>query len=766
MRSYLDYAYDIVVALCKASQLPENREAIGKESQPMSLGLQVQGDIASYLAAAHVYLYDESGDDEHLRLAREYLRLPTPVMAFGANALWVAVNGLRRNHVLTDADEQHLYSAAMKLLGGVRHHHFERTPGFRIFNHAVTTASLADVAYRLWPHSAEAERYASEAEGVWNEWWILGENIEGAPNYEAFAQCHILHWAKRRGELDRVVNDPRTLAWMDRGIEHIPPIGFVPGFGDSHSTELWGDWFGLMAIIAAWSPGSDAAALKRKGRARWAAEQIVRWYGTHEWVALNTRLNDRPEARILQTAHRIWWHVVWMAYYLAEGRHLLLSEAADVRPVPPDIMPTITHRTMPSHDLIRNGSWSLVPPTPGPRTPDKGLLRLGTDPTAPFCMMALARQYWHDHMDIGAIDHFSVDEKVLIDDNGYDQKLPVDHNLFFAARESEPWLDYQPGDWSRKRGKVASFGPVDFQVRGLTGRNVAQMIVAECRGPNEMPIYSERTVLLGRTGELVVRDRVIPYSDDVIGSPIWHTQHVRDRRITTGTAYVEVEITDFRGGNGVNARQSDARLLICDPLGTVESIDGDGYEQVDQSKPEYVLRPDMTEEERSGFDLHDSAHVTRTCLFRRRLMCRDVSNHFITVLVPASHAKSPNPARLIDRPSDDGFVLDVNGALVVLNEGANTLSGDWGTTDAAALWVDAYGVFAHRVKRIELSRDGYPPMSLKTDSGPLDIDLSVNGDDVTGHLSAEHPSDVNILVGTKEHTIRRVFGITTVTRFD
>jgi hypothetical protein len=763
MKSYLDDALDMVVAICNASLEPESRGAIGDEAKPMPLSLMVQGDIASYLAAAHIFLYEETGHAGNLDLARDYLKLPMPVGAFGANAFWKAVNGLREADCLSDEQDDHLYRACMSHMVGSSGHHFTRTPDFRIFNHAVTSASLADVSYRLWPDSAEAQRYADQAEEVWADWWRFGENIEGAPNYEAFAQCHILHWGARRGELERVVNDPRTLAWMDRGLDHIPAIGFVPGFGDSHSTELWSDWFGFVALIAAWSPGRDAEGLRRKGRAVWAAERIIGWYRDHDWLQMNIDLASRPEAKNKLTAHRIWWHTVWAAYYLAEGRHFILSEADDIKSVPPEIMPTITHRTLPSHDLIRNESWSLVPPKPGQRVPDKGMLRLGTKTTSPYCMFALQRQSWHDHMDVGAIDNYSVGGKVLIDDNGYAQNLPVDHNIFFAARESETWLGYEPGDWQKKRGKVASFGPVDFQPRGMTGRNVAQMIVAECRGPNEMPIYTERTALLGRTGELVIRDRVVPYADDVVGSPIWHTQYVRDSGIDDNAAWVEAEITDFRGGNGCLARQSDARFVIADPL----NLDAGEWKCLDQTKPERVFTPDMDDDPRSYTELLISAHVTKNCLYRKRSMVRDTANHFVTVMYPAEMRQNgTSPCGFIDGSSHeaDKLVLDVNGRLVVMNETLEMIKADWGMTDAATLWADADGVMAHRTQRIELRRAGVVEIVVESSEMPLDVDLTVDGDVVTGHISSEKPTDVRIVAGGTERRLN-VYGIVGVTRY-
>lgn len=752
MDRYLDEVRDFSVAICDASRRDDVVRVIANPSKNSWFGLQ--GDIVSYLAAAHVFRWEETGDEEQLVIARDYLRAPSPAMAFGANAFWHAITGLRRAHYLTDADEDHLRRAAVAVMRGAKEGHYTRTPGFRIFNHAVTTASLGDVTARLWPEAPESDLIAAESEEVWQEWWTLGENIEGAPNYEGFAQCHILHWGERRGELDRVVNDPRTLAWMDRGIEHIPPIGFIPGFGDSHSTELWSDWYCQMALIASWAPDGGGTVPNRRERAKWVAERVFRWVADHHWLERNLTLTSREYGKNATYARRAWWHVAWMAYYLSEGRHMLLTRAADVRPEPPPILPVVTHRTMPTHDLIRNESWSLIPPAAGQRTPDKGLLRLGSKPESPFCMLSLARQYWHDHMDIGAIDHYSSGRSILLDDNGYDQKLPLNHNLFFAAREKEPWLGYQPGDWARKRAKVASFGPCDYQVRGLTGRNVAQMIVAECRGPAEMPIYHERTVLLARTGELVVRDRVRPYADDIVGAPIWHTQHVRERDSRDGVAWAVTSITDFAGGNGMEADQPEARLLIVSPF------DGEPFEVLDQTKPEHAVRPEMDVDTAGNTMLLQKAHVTHQCLFQRRHLDREGTNAVLSLLMPdaawdrAARATPATPWH----SAPDACVVDVNGRLLVFNDGVETLSGAWGSTDAANLWADGSGVFSHRAKRIELRREGVARIGVRSADMPLDLDLTVDGSVVCGHIAAEKPSRVTISTAGREWTVD-VFGI-------
>ncbi len=752
MQAYLDEVRDFALAICDTSRNEDVRRVIGNSAERGWFALQ--GDIVSYLAATHVYFFDETGDEEHLDTARDYLRMPSPVMAFGANALWHAVTGLRRVHRLTDADEDHLSRVAFSAMPGAVEAHYTRTPGFRIFNHAVTTASLGDVIARLWPDRPESDTIAAQSEAVWREWWILGENIEGAPNYEAFAQCHILHWAERRGELSRAVSDPRTLAWMDRGIEHIPPIGFIPGFGDSHSTELWPEWYGLMAFIATRAPEGGGTLPDRRGRARWAAERVFRWYRDHEWLERNLALTTREGAKNGSYARRAWWHVAWAAYYLAEGRDLLLNLEEDVRPIPPPVKPVITHRTMPTHDLIRNESWSLVPPAPGQRTPEKGILRLGTHAESPHCMFDLARQYWHDHMDIGAIDNYSVDGLVLLDDNGYDQKLPVDHNIYFASREREPWLDYHPDDWPRKRGKVASFGPSDYQPRGLTGRNVAQLIAAECRGPDDMPIYHERTVLLARTGELIVRDRVQPYADDVVGSPIWHAQDVHETASRDGVAWAVSSITDFVGGNAMQARQPEARLLIVNPL------DGDPYEVTDQRKPNHAVQPDMDEFTASTYMLLTDAHVTRQCLYQRTALDRERVNPVLTVLMPDSawdRSRRATPAAQLSG-TPEACAVGVNGRLVVFNDAVGEVSGDWGATDAAVLWADESGLMAHRVRAIDLRFDGVAEIRVESSEMPLDIDMVDDDDGVRGHIASEKPTTVTITAGEASHSVE-VFGI-------
>ena len=738
------------VALCEKSISPPTRIAVTGNTSHGGAGIRkkdtaslavaevgVKKHTAAFLAAAEVYLAKITGDEKHLDNAYEYLQYPGATGGFPATATWVAVTALREAGRLTEEDESRLCNEYTREAKGTIGGHFRRLPGFRVFNHAITSANLCDAVARLWPDSESAEELAEEAEAVWNDWWVTGENIEGAPNYEGFNNAHLLQWAERRGERQFALDHPGTKYWMKRGVDHVLPNGFIPGFGDTNNAEIWTQWIGLFALQASWT-GDE--------RALWAAERVFNWMEERDWLGSNIdfaeRLADKPTMAAVG-----WWQIAWGAYNFTFAHEALSATDKALKPQAPAYLPKVTHRVIPTHDLIRNESWSLIPPEPGPRIPDQTILKFGPEDASHAAMFSNGRQLWHDHMDTGSVTSYVSDGVVLLDDNGYDQKMPIDHNLFHAEGKDEGWLHYNVEDWPTRRGKVGSWRSGDFQVRGLTGRDVAQVVVSECSAPFEVPVYHERTVLLARRGQLITYDRILPYAADLVGSPLWHVQTVHG----SGPGWLEGSVDEFTGRQGVSVRNAPGTVLIIDPFSS------DPWSAEKQIKPERTVADDANEATRSLMELINGSHISSTCVSKPVPLAAGQWERFVSVLMPGNRAEDPeNAVKTLSRAADGIFALDVVGDLLVVNDSKEITSDCWGSTDAELLWRDAEGVFAHRTQNITVEG-----ISLHSSEIWADIDLSWDGDRVYGHISSEKPTVVTLNRNGKESRVK-VFGITEV----
>ena len=728
MDCWLDELQNWVERICEAcAQDPEHDMIVAPSRHEEWVRY---ANIAAYIAACHVFLSEWTGERDHLVRAKEYMLGELPVAGFTAGAAYFAVRAIKDAGLLSDEEDEAL---RVRMTESVGWSFFDRLPGFRRFNHAITTANLCDGLARLWPNAPEAGKLRATAEEVWREWWTLGDNIEGAPNYEAFHQNHLLQWGDRRGERAETLNHPGTRFWLNRALDHLLPNGYLPAYGDSNNLEYWCDWLALFAYFAAW---------EGNGRARWNVRRLFEWFKTRDIMRNVGKTED--ETGPLPLGRLGWWHVPKWAWYLAVTRDLMVKGGADVNPVPPSVRPVVTHRILPTHDMIRDESWSLVPPAPGAHIPDKTILRMSESIDGPCAVLSNSRQLWHDHIDAGSVTTFCHNGTVLLDDGGYMHKMPVDHNMFLALKTDEEWLGYSPDDWERHRAKVASFGSFDFQVRGLTGGRVAQSVAAECAVPSSMPIYQMRTLLLSRSGVLFLHDRVIPYNDDLQGSPLWHTETIHD----SGPGWALIGISALRGVNGPWVLNGPERLLIVDPLSD------EPWDEQDQDR--YNLSPEaVAANPREKY--WSMAQTTKTCLFRRRKLSAGETHHFFTVLVPESVAGTPDKAVEVLKPlEDDSIVLGAAGGTVVMNERTNLLSGVWGETDARLLWYDGTGISAHRVKRAV-----FPGISIESDTMWTDMDLTFDENSVRGQIAAEKPTNVKLVCAGGERTLR-VFGIADV----
>jgi len=243
------------------------------------------------------------------------------------------------------------------------------------------------------------------------------------------------------------------------------------------------------------------------------------------------------------------------------------------------------------------------------------------------------------------------------------------------------------------------------------------MIVAECRGPAEMPIYHERTYCWHEQANWSYATACVPIRmvSSARRSGTRNTSFERDSR--DGVAWAVTGITDFVGGNGMEAVQSEAHLLIVESVrcGAVRSSGPD-------ENRKHTVRQDMDIiplGTRRCFRMPTSPvsalpeKATRSRLRKRRV---DDSHARYGVeraarLAPATPFASASGA----------CAVDVCGHLLVFNDGIETAHGIWGSTDAANLWADSDGVFAHRAKRIDLRQQGIARIRVESDNVPVDL---------------------------------------------
>lgn len=721
---WLDNVRDWTERICDASLGPAH-ETIVRDMLPGEWG--GQGIMASYLAAAHCILHRWSGDTAHLDHARAYLLLPSNVHTFASGAFHHAVTSVREAGWLSEEDDAAVRASTANAIKEARGR-FVGHRGWRRANHPVTAACLYDVYARLWSGVPESEQYMRDAEGIWREWLHFGDNLEDAANYEAFNQCALLKWAIRRGELTGFLAHPGTRAWIERSIDHCMPAGLVPGYGDTCTMELWADWFGLCSIISALDTGDTAR------RARWNAERMFLWAMERDWIQNLHIINEVPEDPY--RARQAWGQIPRAAWYFALGADMLL-DAAHVEPLAPDVRPAVTHRWTEVHRLDLGGSWSLQPVQRGPVVSDKAVLRLGSDSDAPSAMIGIAPQLWHDHTDSGAVLHYSHDGVVLLDDSGYMQRYPVFHNLFWAARKDGEFFAYGEGDIAQNRHCA-------YRVTGLTGGETAQMIVVAGDAHHGLPIRSERRVMLIRSGPMVVQDTIVPWTSGLVGGPLWHAQTVRGSGVAGPVSWAEASVDEFRGMNGPWFKNAEGSVVIANPLGAAP------WQVHELSNPDPYASPHYVEPVTRYFTYWKASHVTRQCLHQPRELKSGVPERFVTILVPGSVAPSAEAAvQVLQPPTDDTLVCDVSGSLLVLNAGLNVVSGSWGESDAAALWCENTGVFAHRAKRIGLER-----VTVQSESQYIDVDLQWTGSKLRGTLSSERETVVHIAVaGGPEYSV-------------
>ena len=305
---------DWIATIADAGQRPRERAIVLEK--PTAPGFWDQGQMAGFSAGLQASLGLWTGDERHYDCAREFLLVPTPVAPFSAGATHMAVTLLRAAGKFSADDEQRICSTMTGVAKNMIDVFLGRLYGMRRFNHALTTANLCDAVARLWPDSPDAKWLLEQVEPIWEEWWPLGENVEGAPTYEGFMQVALLQWADRRGERERIMSDPRTGIWIDRGLDHFLPVGFMPAYGDSHMSEHWPDWIALWSMVALWDTG------ERGGRARWSVERMFDYFVARDWIRNIDIVSEQP-------ADGTEWAQVW---YQVPPRGMVRRSC---RPLPP-----------------------------------------------------------------------------------------------------------------------------------------------------------------------------------------------------------------------------------------------------------------------------------------------------------------------------------------------------------------------------------------------------------------------------------------------
>ena len=732
MSQWLERVGEWIEAVCRESARSEKHELICGPPLPDEWGCQ--GHMATNLASAHVFLAEKTGNREHLKRAREYLLLPVPTHTFISSGLWKTMNALREEQLLSADDERHIAENVLDIAEkGSRKHHYNRI-GMRKSNHAVTAAALCDAFARLWPDHPKASQLLSLSEEVWADWWLMSDNMEIASNYEAFTQIELLAWAERRGELRGALDDSGTQRWIQRALDNLMPSGCMPGYGDTCTMEIWNDWMALFALVAKHT---------HDGRAVLAAERIFVWAENARWldnIAIADDLNDD-----MYRARQAWGRVCRALSYLVLTVEVLESLPESVCGEPSEARPKITHRMLPAHNSFRDESWSLQPMENGTVIPDKAVMKLGTEADAPSAMISCSRQYWHDHIDSGAVLNFTANDTVLLDNPGYMQRYPVFHNLFWVSDESEAWLHY---DTDRNK-----YDPVlcdDYTVKGMTGGYVAQVVELQNPAPHSLPVRHERTVMTTRRGIMVVRDQVIPYRDGLVGSPLWHVETVHEQ----DGNYIVGSIDEFRGMDGTKMRNGGEKLFIATPYEQGDWLVREMENEDPYASPAYV------DPVTRYFTFWKRSFVTRMCISRPVAMHAGERHETLTVLMPASSASSTNAAIVQETTSPSAKVFSTADSLFVMNESTEPVSGDWGSTDARFVCFDGDGIMAHRMRFLQL--DGVS-ISVPEGASFVDVDLRRENGRITGAVSSQSATEITVRWAGKE-TVVSVRGITDIDR--
>ncbi|HNZ39565.1 MAG TPA: hypothetical protein PKN69_08545, partial [Candidatus Latescibacteria bacterium] len=254
-----------------------------------------------------------------------------------------------------------------------------------------------------------------------------------------------------------------------------------------------------------------------------------------------------------------------------------------------------------------------------------------------------------------------------------------------------------------------------------------------------------------RGGVTIIADHVEPYTTGLVGSPVWHVQYVHE----STDDWAEVSICEFRGMNGQHCDNAAGRMRILTPTHR------DPWTIIQQENNDPYASPGYREPVTRYFDYWKRSFVLRTALSKPRTLTTDSPNRFYTVLVPLppSHGQpGGNLVELLGEEMDLGFVARVRGGMVSLNCTEGQLAGKWGSTDAMHMWWDGKGVFAHRVKAINL-----PELRLDTGGQWADLDLFWDNEGISGVISTERATTVTVEVpGTRASF--RVHGITEVGR--
>ena len=729
MGDWIERAQQWAKEICFASEGPQGRKLIFDPPLPGEWG--GQGSMASYLAATHALLSRRGGTREHLAAALEYLLLPTPTHTFATSALWTAMQELRRAGIVSAENDSRIADATADVVRGGQRHHRTRV-GMRKSNHAVTAAALCDAFSRLWPDHPQAGEFRAEAEGVWNDWWPLPENLEIASNYEAFAQVELLAWAERRGQLDFALANPGTQAWIDRALDSHMPSGVMPGYGDTCTMELWPDWVGLFAWIAVHT---------HSGRALDAAERMFEWAEKADWMANVRLIDDLPED--MYRARQLWTQIPRTAWYLALTADLLEDLPESFRPELPAVRPVVTHRTVFAAPPEWDASWSLQPIAPGPRIPDKAVMKLGAAQASPAAMLGCARQMWHDHIDSGSVLNFTSGETILLDGPGYMQRYPVFHNLF--------WANEADGDWPHYAHPTTHHDPGladDYTVKGMTGGAVAQVVVLENPSPHGIPAHHERLAVLSRRGVMVVRDAVTAKAPGLVGSPLWHQEEV----VRRGPGWAVGRIHEFRGMNGPKMPNGSASLLISTPY------EPEPWQVQEMDNPDPYDSPGYVEPVTRYFHYWKRSFVTRMCLSRPRELPTSTPTEFLTVLLPAPDGNVAGAVTPSDVTEGLGRAFEAGETLFILNGGSDAISGPWGSTDAGIAVFDGEGVMAHRVNTLSL---GEVLITSPEGARAFDADLRVEDGVLRGAISSWEA--VRVTVSWKGRSVElSVRGITEV----
>lgn len=429
-------------------------------------------------ARREAFLYHATGDEEHARLAMEFIRGDLAYWSEGGggaergtgfNVLLPALQAwrmIRESPSLTEDD------AATALEWFLTIERKAERFEFGAMNRSAGWAVARDILARWYPDLPGNAERLEYAQTVWDEWYPFRDSAENAEGYNGLWLSYIAEWIEARGE-EELWADPEFRALAYRFLDQVTPVGVMASYGDVPGFNSHvGGWIEMMEVFG---------AHYRDGRFRWAAHRLFEWTVAREeamsqWGNINFSLADD----LIST---------WL---VADD---------SIAPVLPDTSSTVTQRrdaalVSPEERAATNRHDRLFEGM----VPNKLILRDGWDAGASFAMVELCRPLGHGHSDAGGISAYVSQGSVLLSDTPY---LVKDHR-WHNCMTCEPW----PPPEGRWRWRANEFGAMQTSVQQFESAPNAAYAHLRITDFMQQPVTVDRRIFFLGDAGLWVEDSV------------------------------------------------------------------------------------------------------------------------------------------------------------------------------------------------------------------------------------------------------------------